>query len=78
MVEQARLDSMSKIRSFKEFSHEFDNEKIYTRRDMAEAIRKCQDEHVVNRVIQQGKDVNIAMKIIAVHKTPEGILVIVQ
>jgi len=64
--------------SYKEFLLEFDNEPKYTRRQMAEAMKQCVAEHVVNRVIQQGKDYNIAMQILAIHKTPEGIIVIVR
>ena len=62
------------VRSFKEFQKEF-GEPYYSRRQMAEALERCSKEHVVNRVIKRGKDFNIAMRILAIYKTLDGIIV---
>lgn len=66
------------FKPYAEFIRDFDTEPKYTRRQMAEAIRRCEEQHTVNRVIQKGKDCDIALQILAIHSTPEGIIVIVK
>lgn len=68
---------------YKEFVFKYRTEKVYTRKQMKDALKKQERELKVNRVIQSftgryGPTETKAMKILAVHKTPEGILVIVQ
>lgn len=62
---------------------QFETEPVYTRKQMAEAMEACVREHTVNRVIQSftgrvGPTESIAMQILAIHKTPEGVMVIVK
>jgi len=68
---------------YREWKKQFDTEPIYTRRQLSEALDRQARELQVNRVIQSftgrvGPNESRAMKILAVHKTPEGIMVIVQ
>lgn len=65
------------------WKRQFDTEPVYTRRQMAEALERCSREYQVNRVIQSfngqvGPSCSIAMQILAVHKTPDGVVVIVR
>ena len=66
------------MESYKEFVYQFDNEKIYTRRQLAELLEQQAKRHIVNRVILKGKDVDIALQILSIHETPEGRVVIVK
>lgn len=66
------------LRSYREFRDKFQTELVYTRKDLADAIREVENRHVVNRVIQEGKDCNIALRILTVHHTDEGLIVIVK
>ena len=70
------------VRSYKEFIEQFDNEKIYTERNMADALNAQRDElvrrYTVNRVVFQGKDCDTVMIIVSVCRTEEGTLVKVR
>lgn len=68
---------------YKKWKDAFNTEKVYTRRQMQEALKRNSQEYVVNRVIQSftdkiGPNESRAMQILAVHKTPQGITVIVK
>lgn len=69
---------MAKVPKFKEYIEKFNSEKIYTKADMTKALAEQEKVMVVNRVIQKGKDFDIALQILAIHKTPDGIIVIVK
>lgn len=69
--------------NYKEFKREYETELVYTRKQMDDALKKCIEEYTVNRVIQSftghvGPKESIALQILAIHKTPEGLLVIVR
>ena len=62
---------------------QFDTEPVYTRRNMSEALEKQAKALRVTRVVQSftgkyGPDCSIAMQILAIHQTEEGVLVIVK
>lgn len=67
----------------KEFVFKYRVEKVYTRKQMKDALKRQEKELTVNRVIQSfsgriGPNESEAMQILAIHKTPEGIMVIVK
>lgn len=69
--------------NFKLFSTEFRTKPIYTKMQMANALKKQAKELTVNRVVKSfngryGPDCTKAMKILAIHNTPEGVLVVVE
>ncbi len=69
--------------NYARWRNRFDTEKVYTRRQMSEALKRQAEEFTVNRVIQSytgrvGPNEARAMQILAVHKTPQGITVIVK
>ncbi len=64
--------------NYSEWRRQYDTEPFWTRRQMDEAMTACAKRHIVNRVICEGKDVNIVMQIIHVRETEEGLLVIVR
>lgn len=72
------MSDIKPFQSYRDFRHDFETKPVYTRLDMDKAIEACVKEHTVNRVIMQGKDYDIAMMILAIRKTPEGITVIVR
>ena len=68
---------------YKSWKEKFDNEPLYTRRQMSEALQKQAIELQVSRVVQSfngkyGPDCSAAMQILAIHQTPGGVLVIVR
>ena len=68
---------------YREWKRKFDTEPVYTRRQMAEALERQAREYTINRVIQSftgriGPNDSVAMQILAIHKTPEGVMVIVK
>lgn len=72
------MTDIKMLMPYKEFREEFNTKLVYTKRDMTEALEKQAKSFVVNRVIQKGKDFDIALKILAVHTTSEGTMVIVS
>ena len=66
------------MESFKNFILKFDNEKIYTQRQMSEALNKQTQAFRFNRVIQRGKDFDVALQIIATVQMEDGTTVIVK
>lgn len=66
------------IKEYPPSPYNFDNEKVYTERQLSEMVDRLKREFVINRVIQKGKDCDIALQILEVHKTPEGYVVIVK
>lgn len=74
---------MTNLSKFDDFQYRYRTEKIYTRKDLHDALEQLGKEMTVNRVVQSnngryGPDCCIALQILAVHKTPEGTLVIVK
>ena len=65
------------MQSWKDFSHQFNNEKRYTQRQFRDALRKVEESQVINRVIMKTKAGDIALKILSIHKTEHGTQVIV-
>jgi hypothetical protein len=68
---------------YKAWKERFNTEPIYTRKQMSDALAQQEKELTVNRVIQSftgrvGPDESIAMQILAIHRTPEGVMVIVR
>jgi hypothetical protein len=72
------MPEITVLQNYSEFRREFDTKLVYTRRDFAEFRNKLEEEYVINRVIMRGKDINVALQILAIHKTPEGITVVVK
>lgn len=69
--------------NYSEWKQKFDNELVYTRREVSKMLKEQAKELTVNRVVQSfngkyGPDCSVAMQILAIHKTPEGLLVIVR
>lgn len=69
--------------SWPDFQKSYHNDKIYTRAEVDKLLEECAKAHIVNRVIKSengryGPNCCIAMQILAIHKTPEGTLVIVR
>jgi len=77
---------MTEIKQFtpyREWQKKYREDKVYTRKDMHDALEKQAKEMTVNRVVRSfngkyGPDCTEAMQILAIHKTPEGTLVIVK
>lgn len=72
-----------KLTPYKEWKAKYETEKVHTRKEMHDALEKIKQECIVNRVIQTftgriGPDETRAMQILAIHKTSEGITVIVK
>jgi hypothetical protein len=63
---------------YREFRHKLETELVYTRKDLADAVNEAEKANLVTRVIRQGEDVDVAMRILAIHRTPEGLMVIVK
>ena len=77
------MDKPIKLIPYKEWKEKFETEKVYTRKEMHDALEKAKEGFVINRVIQSftgriGPTDSRAMQILAIHKTPEGITVIVK
>ena len=66
------------MQSWKDFQHEYNTKLIYTKKQHNEILDTFIKQHTVNRVIQKGKDCDVAMMILAIHSTPEGMVVIVK
>lgn len=69
--------------NYKEWKQQYEVEPVFTRKDMAEALAKQAKRLKVNRVIKSftgrvGPDESIALQILAIHETDEGIMVIVK
>lgn len=69
--------------NYARWRNKFDTEPVYTRKQMGAALSRQAKEFTVNRVIQSftgrvGPNEARAMQILAVHKTPQGITVIVK
>jgi hypothetical protein len=69
--------TIKNFKTYKEFKHEYETKLVYTRKQVHEIIENITKENTVNRVIQKGKDFEVAMQILEIHKTTEGILIIV-
>lgn len=72
-----------KGKSFLDFQYKYRTEKLYTRKQMSDALQRQAKELTVSRVVQSftgryGPTETRAMQILAIHKTPEGILIIVK
>ena len=73
---------MISIQSWKDFQKEYD-EPRYSERQLNEILEKQAEALRVSRVVQSfngkyGPDCSIAMQILAIHRTPDGMLVIVR
>jgi len=66
------------VRPWKEFQEEYNNKPIYTKKQHNEIVEQVIKQHTVNRVIQKGKDFDVALQILSIHSTPDGIMVIVK
>ncbi len=71
--------------NYSRWRNKFETEPVYTRKQMGAALSRQAQELTVNRVIQSfdeegrvGSNCARAMQILAVHKTPHGITVIVK
>jgi hypothetical protein len=69
--------------NYREWKERFNTEPVFTRKQMSDALEQQKKELTVNRVIQSftgrvGPDESIAMQILAIHNTPEGVIVIVR
>lgn len=68
------------MKSFQQFQEEF-NTPIYSRKELNKAIEDVVKSMTVNRVIQHvngRQDVQLALQILAIHQTHDGITVIVK
>lgn len=67
-----------------EWRQRYNTELRYTQRQLDEAVKAAIKSRTVNRVVKSldgehyGPGVSMAMQILAVHETPEGVLVIVK
>ena len=64
--------------SWKTFKEEFDTIPVYTRKQHAEALQECIKMNTVTRVIQMGKDSEIALNIVGTRHTPDGMIIFVK
>lgn len=66
--------------NYLDFRRQYDTELVYTRRQMDKALEDQAKSFTVNRVIRSfdGTWNGEAMMILAIHHTPEGVLVIVR
>lgn len=69
--------------NYKEWKKKFNEEPVYTRAQMKAALKKQKEELVVNRVVRTytgryGPDDCVPMKVVAVYKTPSGVMVLVE
>lgn len=77
------MAEIKQMQSWKEFKEDFNTKLVYTEKDMQEALEKQTKSFVVNRVIQSftgkvGPTESVSMQILHIHRTPEGIIVIVR
>jgi len=66
------------LQPYKEFLEEFNNKLIYTKRNMSDALKEQERQYSVQAVIKQGKDCDVSMKIVSIHRTPEGTTILVE
>lgn len=71
-----------KLQSWKEFRYEFENKPVYTRKQVVEMLEKQKKELTVSRVIRcpSGRidDEREALKILHIHQTELGLMVLVK
>jgi hypothetical protein len=72
------MDEIPRLKSYKEFREDFYNKPVYTKAQMKDALEEQAAKFIVNRVILQGKDDDVALSIVRVFKTEEGNTVIVK
>ncbi len=72
------MNEFLNVQKYKEFKDDFHNKPVYTKADVVEMQKDWEAANIVNRVIQVGKDFDIALQIISVHRSPQGILVKVR
>lgn len=54
-------------------------EKVYTRRDVDQLLaQQAERLGTINRVVQKGREFDVALQIVAVHRLPDGVLVEVR
>jgi hypothetical protein len=63
---------------YREWKHQYETELVYTRKDLSEALAQQDKQNVINRVILSGKDCDVVLRIVAIHRTLEGTLVTVS
>lgn len=68
---------------YKSWKEKYENEPVYTEKQFRDALKEQEKSFVINRVIQSfssrvGPNESVAMQILAIHKTPEGITIIVK
>lgn len=61
-----------------QFRRDYDSELVYTRRDMDRMLQEQARRLTrVNRIIQKGKVTDLALQILEIYPTPEGLLIYV-
>jgi hypothetical protein len=69
--------------NYKQWRRDYETIPVYTKKEHNEALAKVKQELTVNRVVQSftglyGPDDCRAMQILAIHQTPDGLLIVVR